>query len=121
MNHTSSANPGTLYVVATPIGNLKDITFRAIEILNACQWVACEDTRHSQRLFQEYGIKTKTIENDPDGWYCYTAIDFVGDDVLLGHCAGNRKEYNGLETTQITRLSLNWIYDGDVPEVSNTN
>lgn len=66
-------------------------------------------------------IKTKTIEDDPDGWYCYTAIDFVGDAVLLGHCAGDRKEYNGLETTQITRLSLSWIYDGDVPEVSNTN
>jgi sialidase-1 len=55
-------------------------------------------------------IKTKTIENDPDGWYCYTAIDFVDDFVLLGHCAGNRKIHNGLETTQITRLSLNWIY-----------
>ena len=66
-------------------------------------------------------IKTKTLEDDPDGWYCYTAIGFVGDDVLLGHCAGNRKSHNGLETTQITRLSLNWIYDGDVPEVSNTN
>jgi photosystem II stability/assembly factor-like uncharacterized protein len=66
-------------------------------------------------------IHTKTIEDNPDGWYCYTAIDFVGDRVLLGHCAGNRKLNNGLETTQITRLSLNWIYNGDVPEVSNTN
>jgi len=66
-------------------------------------------------------IKTKTLEDDPDGWYCYTAIDFVGDYVLLGHCAGNRKLHNGLETTQITRLSLKWIYDGDVPKVLNTD
>jgi sialidase-1 len=61
-------------------------------------------------------IKTKTIESDPNGWYCYTAIEFVDDYVLLGHCAGNRKLYNGLETTQITRLSLDWIYDDAVPE-----
>ncbi|TDR20818.1 16S rRNA (cytidine(1402)-2'-O)-methyltransferase [Marinicella litoralis] len=61
MNHSSDINTGTLFVVATPIGNLKDITLRAIETLKACQWVACEDTRHSQRLFQEYGIKTKTL------------------------------------------------------------
>lgn len=53
----------------------------------------------------------KAVESDPDGWYCYTAIDFIDDFVLLGHCAGNRKLYNGLETTQITRLSLNWIYN----------
>ncbi len=54
--------------------------------------------------------KVKTIESDPNGWYCYTAIEFVGDHVLLGHCAGDTKNYGGLETTQITRLSLDWIY-----------
>jgi hypothetical protein len=58
--------------------------------------------------------KVKTLEKDPDGWYCYTAIEFVGKHVLLGHCAGNRKVHNGLETTQVTRLSLDWIYgDGN--------
>ncbi len=55
-------------------------------------------------------IEKKTIENDPDGWYCYTAIDFTEDAVLLGHCAGNRKMHNGLETTHVTRLNLPWIY-----------
>jgi len=54
--------------------------------------------------------KTKTIESDPNGWYCYTAIEFVGDQVLLGHCAGDRSKNVGLATTQITRLSLDWIY-----------
>lgn len=54
--------------------------------------------------------KIKTIECDPAGWYCYTAIQFVDNHVLLGHCAGDRRTNNGLSTTQITRLSLDWIY-----------
>jgi len=52
----------------------------------------------------------KTLEDDPNGWYCYTALTFVGDHVLLGHCAGDRRE-GGLNTTQITRFSLDWLYD----------
>ncbi|WP_223787055.1 16S rRNA (cytidine(1402)-2'-O)-methyltransferase [Marinicella meishanensis] len=61
MNESSDKATGTLFVVATPIGNLKDITLRAIEVLQACDWVACEDTRHSQRLFQAHGIDSKTL------------------------------------------------------------
>lgn len=55
--------------------------------------------------------KVKNVEDDPDGWYCYIAIHFVGKDVLLGHCAGNRPKGTGLAVTQITKLSLNWIYN----------
>ncbi len=51
----------------------------------------------------------KTLEDNPDGWYCYTAVDFVGDQVLLAHCAGNRKTTGGLATTQITRFPLEWL------------
>lgn len=55
--------------------------------------------------------KIKNVEDDPDGWYCYIAIHFVGKDVLLGHCAGNRPKGTGLAVTQITKLSLDWIYN----------
>jgi 16S rRNA (cytidine1402-2'-O)-methyltransferase len=52
---------GTLYVVATPIGNLQDITLRAIEVLKTVNCIVAEDTRHSQPLLQQYAIKTKVI------------------------------------------------------------
>ena len=52
---------GTLYVVSTPIGNLEDLTYRAVRVLSEVDVVACEDTRHSQKLLSHYGIKTKTV------------------------------------------------------------
>ncbi len=53
---------------------------------------------------------TKILEDDPDGWYCYTAIMFRGNRVLLGHVAGDRDE-GKLSTTQITSFDVNWLYD----------
>lgn len=52
---------GTLYVVATPIGNLADITHRALQVLTKVDVIACEDTRHTRKLLQHYGIATKTV------------------------------------------------------------
>ena len=53
--------PGTLYLVATPIGNLADITHRALDVLTNVAVIACEDTRHTRKLLQHYGISTKTV------------------------------------------------------------
>ena len=54
--------PG-LYIVSTPIGNLTDITVRAIEVLNKSKYILCEDTRISKKLLDKYNIKSKLISN----------------------------------------------------------
>jgi len=63
-------------------------------------------------ISNDEGLSWKTIGNlytHPEGWYCYTAIDFVGDHVLLGHCAGDRTKNNGLAQTNLTRFPLSWL------------
>ncbi len=55
-------HPG-LYIVSTPIGNLTDITVRAIEVLNKSEYILCEDTRISKKLLDKYNIKSKLISN----------------------------------------------------------
>ncbi len=60
-NREINMSTGTLYIVATPLGNLEDMTYRAVRILSGADCIAAEDTRHSKRLLNHYGIGTPCI------------------------------------------------------------
>jgi 16S rRNA (cytidine1402-2'-O)-methyltransferase len=83
---------GTLYLVATPIGNLADITHRALQVLKDVDLIACEDTRHTHKLLQHYGIITKTISYHEHNEQQRTAelVDLLkqGSDVAVVSDAG---------------------------------
>ena len=61
LDKNKKSNYGILYVVATPIGNINDITYRAVEVLSNSHIIATENTKHSKRLLNFYGINTKLI------------------------------------------------------------
>lgn len=83
---------GTLYVVATPIGNLDDISARALRVLREVALIAAEDTRHSQRLLQHFGIATPLAacheHNERDQGGRFIGRLQAGEDVALISDAG---------------------------------
>ncbi|MEH6492110.1 16S rRNA (cytidine(1402)-2'-O)-methyltransferase [Halopseudomonas sp.] len=87
-----TTSTGTLYVVATPIGNLQDITPRALEVLRSVALIAAEDTRHSARLMQHFGIATPMTachdHNERDKGERLVARLLAGDDLALISDAG---------------------------------
>lgn len=84
--------PGTLFVVATPIGNLEDISARALRVLGQVAVIAAEDTRRTRQLLTRYGIKTPTISlhehNENRKTPAILARLLKGDDVALVSDAG---------------------------------
>ena len=83
---------GTLYVVATPIGNLQDMSARALDVLRSAALIAAEDTRHSARLLQHFGITTPTTachdHNERDKSQRLVERLLAGDDLALISDAG---------------------------------
>ena len=85
--------PGTLYVVATPIGNLEDVTLRALRILREVSVIAAEDTRRTARLLQHYSISTPTTslhqhnEGTNAGRRCVARL-LAGESIALVSDAG---------------------------------
>lgn len=87
-----ATSAGTLYVVATPIGNLQDMSARALDILRSVALIAAEDTRHSARLLQHFGINTPTTachdHNERDRSQRLVERMLAGDDLALISDAG---------------------------------
>jgi len=84
--------PGTLYVVATPIGNLSDMTFRAVDTLRAVAAIACEDTRQTRKLLDHFALSTPLLsyhEHNEDARASeLVARLLAGDDLALVSDAG---------------------------------
>ncbi|MFH1131628.1 MAG: SAM-dependent methyltransferase, partial [Pseudomonadota bacterium] len=77
MKGKSSILPGTLFLVATPIGNLEDITYRAVRVLKEVDLIAAEDTRTARTLLSHYGIATPTLS-------FFTGNEAKRSEMLLG-------------------------------------
>ncbi|MFA5468532.1 MAG: 16S rRNA (cytidine(1402)-2'-O)-methyltransferase [Sphaerochaetaceae bacterium] len=90
---------GTLYMVASPIGNLEDITYRALRILKEVDVIACEDTRHSAKLLNHYAISGKRL--------------------LASHAHNEEESAKGIVKLLLEGLSVAYLSDAGTPGVSD--
>lgn len=92
MPASPALTPATLYVVATPLGHLEDVTLRALRVLKEVSLVACEDTRHTRRLLLAHGVSTPTTSyfEHNERWKGAQVLDALraGRDVALVSDAG---------------------------------
>ncbi len=92
MKTTQPSKNGTLYIVSTPIGNLEDITLRALRILKEVNIIACEDTRHTKRLLNHFDIRSQLISyyREKEASRTELLINYLksGEDVALVSDAG---------------------------------
>ena len=93
---------GTLYVVGTPIGNLKDITYRAVETLSSVDVIACEDTRVSLKLLSYYNVKKPLIsyykQKEREGSEKIISLLSDGKNVALIRCGNAVCQRSGRDT-----------------------
>ena len=89
---------GVLYIVATPIGNLEDITYRAVRVLREADLIACEDTRHTRKLLDHYGIKAKLVS-----YHEYNEVERAPELV--------QKLHEGLSIAQVSDAGMPGISD----------
>lgn len=74
--------PGTLFIVPTPVGNLSDMTFRAVEVLKSADLILAEDTRTSSVLLQHYGIKGKLVSHHK--YNEHQSVEMIKERILGG-------------------------------------
>ena len=107
-----NSTAGSLFVVATPIGNLDDISARALKVLRDVKLIAAEDTRHSQRLMQHFGISTPLAacheHNEREEGSRFITRLLAGDDVAFLNQAGHalRNEIESLNKLERSRLPV---------------
>ena len=116
MSETDPGAPGRLYVVATPIGNLEDMTYRAVRLLGEVDLIACEDTREAAKLLAHYKIKTPMVslhEHNETGRIpeMLRRIKEQGQQIALTSDAGSCAALG--KTWAIPMLNVTWRAVGD--------